>query len=410
MDEQRGTREQDALAEIYNERKAAANAAAKSADTWLDAQDIEEAREEEKPQHPFFELPPLERVQRKPKKEKAGEGPELWKILLALLVCMLFAMGSYMVGKVYGATLIPEEPTFVTPGGEGDDQSGLPAEEKGPRILTLLLMGTDQREKNELARADVIILVTMNLDTKEVDMVSIPRDTRALIADTQKTTKINNAHATGGPERMVKTVENLLGVNIHYYVETNFQGFAKCIDILGGINYNVERRMALLDEGIDLYAGQQKLTGDKALQYVRWRGDPTADIGRVGRQQKFLQAVLQQSMSVATVPKLPSLIAALRENVKTDMTTAQMVSLATHFIDVKNLSIEASTLPGVPKNVNGGSYWVMNEEEAKTLIMNIFNPPAPGTEEAASATEQTDEDALREQQESDSAWDTPAKE
>lgn len=409
MNGQREIQGQDALEEIYNERKAAAKAAAKSADTWLDAQDTEEAREEEKPQHPFFELPPLERVQKKSKKERVNEGPELWKILLAVLICMLFAMGSYMVGKVYGATLIPDESAFINPNGEDDDQSALPAEPQGPRILTMLMMGTDQREKNELARADVIILVTMNLDTKEIDMISIPRDTRALIADTQKTTKINHAHSTGGPERMVKTVENLLGLNVHYYVETNFQGFAKCIDILGGINYNVERRMVLLDEGINLQAGQQKLTGDKALQYVRWRGDATADIGRVARQQKFLQAVLQQSMNVATVPKLPSLVAALRENVETDMTTAQMVSLATQFIDIKSLSIEATTLPGEPKYIGGGSYWVMDEEAAKTLIMNIFNPPAAGTEEAEGASEQ-DEDTLREQKESDGSWDAPVEE
>lgn len=327
----------------------------------------------------FFDLPPLERV----KKKEAKRGPEAWKVLLAVLICMLFAMGSYFVGQVYGATLIPEdEPLFINP----DDGFISPVEDSEtlggatgtqvPKILTVLLMGVDQRYENELARADVTILASLNLDTKEVDLISIPRDTRAEIAGTNLTRKINYAHATGGPERMVETVENLLGINVHYYVEVNFEGFAECIDILGGVDYNVERRMYLPDEGIDLMPGQQKLTGDKALQYVRWRGDPTADIGRIGRQQQFLEALMKQAFSVSTVTKLPSLINSLMENIKTDMTAAQMVVLAAEFSDMNQVSLETMMLPGEAKTISGASYWVLDEAAVQQMIQEVFAAPA----------------------------------
>ena len=338
-----------------------------------------------------FDLPPLTRSIKKPQKEstKKREGVEAWKILLAVLICMLFAMGSYLVGKVYGATLIPDEPMYIGEA-EDEDEADSPQEApSGPQILNILLMGTDQREKNEMARSDTILLLVMNLDTLEVHMVSIPRDTRAIIAGSGENTKINHAHAIGGPECLVETVESLLGVNVHYYVETNFTGFEKCVDILGGVDYNVERRMYFPEEGIDLMPGQQKLNGNKALQYVRWRGDPTADIGRIGRQQKFIKALLEQSVSFATVPKLPGLIGALQENVVTDMSGAQLLQLATRFaVDIGKLSFTSATLPGEAKTVGGAAYWIMDEDAAKELIGSIFNPPEPEPEpEPESATE-----------------------
>jgi anionic cell wall polymer biosynthesis LytR-Cps2A-Psr (LCP) family protein len=173
---------------------------------------------------------------------------------------------------------------------------------------------------------------------------------------------------------MVKTVEQLLGVNVHYYVETNFQGFVRCIDILGGIDYNVERRMLFEEEGINLHPGPQILDGDKALQYVRWRGDPTADIGRVERQQRFVKAFLDQHMTLGTITRIPSLLNALREHVITDMSTAQMLNLAARFTDVGNLSFSSSTLPGDARTIGGAAYWVMDTVAADDLIRSIYNP------------------------------------
>ena len=369
---------------------AAASVLAEDPELALAAEEGAEAYRGKGPVNPdFFDLPPLERVN----KRDARRGPQAWKVLLWVLICLLLAMGSYFVGQVYGAQLIPpDEPLLINPddgfdspldGADGGQNAN--AGTQIPKILTVLLMGVDARDPNELARADVTILASLNLDTKRVNLISIPRDTRAAIAGTNLTRKINYAHATGGAERMVETVENLLGVNVHYYVEVNFKGFSECIDILGGVDYNVERRMYLPDEGIDLAAGQQKLTGDKALQYVRWRGDPTADIGRIGRQQKFLEALMKQAFSVSTVSKLPSLINSLMQNLTTDMTAAQMVALATEFSDMSKVTLETTMLPGEAKTISGASYWVLDDAAVKQMVQDVFAAPALDTSGLAGA-------------------------
>lgn len=326
----------------------------------------------------FFDLPPLERTTSRRKKPK----PELWKILLAVLICLLMAIGSYFVGQVYGAELIPQDEVDLFPQeGEAvtDDQP------KGPPILNLLMMGVDQRDPNESARADVIALVAMNLETKEINMINIPRDTRAAIAGTKQTRKINHAHALGGPQMMVETVENLLGVNVHYYVETNFEGFAQCIDLIGGVQIEVETRMYLPLEGIDLQPGFQTLDGHGALSYVRWRGDALADIGRISRQQKFLKVLMDRAMHITNLTKVPSLVTTMKENVQTDMSLTQMIALAKEFVQVKDIQLEAVTLPGVPDDVNyGASYWIMDSEKAEEIIQGIYRPVPEEEETPAS--------------------------
>ena len=325
--------------------------------------------------HDFFELPPLERHHRAKKRSTA---PELWKILLAVLLCLLFGMAAFFVGQVYGAELIPAAAASAKP---DDLLANAPGSDLGnSKILSILVMGVDQRDPNEAARADVTALVAINLETKSINMISIPRDTRAAIADTKMIRKINYAHSSGGADRMVRTVENLLGVPVHYYMETNFEGFANCIDILGGLDYNVEQRMYLPLEGIDLQPGQQVLDGKSALSYVRWRGDAQADIGRIARQQQFLTALLDKSLRLTTLPKIPSLVSALQANLKTDLSLAQMAALAKEFVGVDDLQMQTMTLPGVPDNENyGASYWILDEKACKTIIDGIYYPNLSGT-------------------------------
>jgi LCP family protein required for cell wall assembly len=239
-------------------------------------------------------------------------------------------------------------------------------------MLNILFLGVDQR-KNEASRTDVIILASIDLNKKEVHLLSILRDTRVEIPGKNIKRRINHAHAVGGAELTVQTVEKFLKVPVHYYVETNFEGFSNAIDILGGITLNVERRMYLPSEGINLRPGFQKLNGHDALSYVRWRGDGTGDIGRVERQQKFFQTLADQTMQLSTVWKIPQLIGELREHVKTDMELQKMIQLANKFKDLKNLELHTYTLPGYPDDVHfGGSYWIADQKELKKILEQIY--------------------------------------
>jgi len=300
-----------------------------------------------------IKMPPLVR-----KKVNRRLTPAGYIALIAFFILCL-SFGFWLSGKM-NPPLLPE-----------DKQDNPEHVFKSPDILNILILGVDQRE-NEPARADTLIFVALDLEEKDVHLLSIPRDTRVPIPTKGVTRKINYAHAVGGAELTVQTVEKFLKLPVHYYMETNFEGFSKVIDVLGGITINVEERMYVPLEGINLQAGVQKLDGEAALSYVRWR-DGSGDIGRIGRQQKFLQAVADQALRFSTIWKVPQLVEELTKHVKTDLKLQQMIALANKFKDLKNIEIQSYQVPGVPDDVNyGGSYWIANEPQLTKILSNIY--------------------------------------
>lgn len=300
-----------------------------------------------------IKMPPLVRK----KKRKLSIAGYI-AFLAFLLLCLSF--GFWLGGKM-NPPLLPEDkpdnPEHVF---------------KAPEMLNVLLLGIDQRE-NEPARADTLLVATLDLQDKEVHLLSIPRDTRVPIPTKGVTRKINYAHAVGGAELTVQTVEHFLQLPIHYYIETNFVGFSKIIDSLGGITLNVERRMYKPLEQIDLQPGLQKLDGDGALAYVRWRDDGRADLGRIERQQKFLCALADQTLRFSTLWKIPQLLEEIKEYVGTDFSLSQMISLANKFKDLKNISIHTYQVPGESDEENyGGSYWIADEAKLTEILAQIY--------------------------------------
>ena len=104
---------------------------------------------------------------------------------------------------------------------------------------------------NEPKRTDTIILMNYNPKNKKINIVSIPRDTRVVIHNNWQ--KINNAHAIGGVNGLIDSVENLLKVNINYYAKLNFEGFRKLIDSVGGIDMEIAQNMYYDDASQNLH-------------------------------------------------------------------------------------------------------------------------------------------------------------
>ena len=158
-----------------------------------------------------------------------------------------------------------------------------------------MLLGVDRRA-DDVGRSDTLMVASVDMDSHKAALLSVPRDTRVAI-DGHGYDKINHAYAFGGHELSKSTVERLLGTHIAHYVIIDTKAFQRIIDALGGVDIDVDKRMHYEDPWddngglvIDLYPGQQHLDGAKAIQYVRYR-DGEGDIGRIGRQQKFMKAV-----------------------------------------------------------------------------------------------------------------------
>jgi len=150
-------------------------------------------------------------------------------------------------------------------------------------------------------RTDSIILVHVPSGGGKPALISLPRDSYVPIPG-HGHNKINAAYTLGGPNLLVKTIEQVTNLRIDGYVEIGFGGFASVVDSLDGVDICVARAMNDRRAGINLKAGCQTLDGPNALGYVRARySDPLGDIGRAQRQRQFLSAIMHKALSPSTV-------------------------------------------------------------------------------------------------------------
>ncbi|MEQ8175168.1 MAG: LCP family protein [Syntrophomonadaceae bacterium] len=279
------------------------------------------------------------------------------QILIGLGVFILFFGGGALAGKFFGS---------------GFKQSIMEMVSQG-KVVNILIMGIDARDMSANSRSDTMILASIDTKNKKVAMVWIPRDTR-VEPSTGKQVKINSINLTKGPEGACQVVGDLLGTKVDYYVVTNFWGFEKIIDTLGGVTIDVETDFKHYDPdpylNINIPKGTQRLNGENALKYVRYRGGPTADIGRTQRQAKFLKALAKEVLQTKTITKLPDLVPQLMDSVKTNIPMTDLVYLVTAAKDFTNSEIITQTLPGYsftsPKD--GASYWEADKKVSIGLI------------------------------------------
>lgn len=290
--------------------------------------------------------------------------------LLAILVILaLLALGYSLAGGRFFSREGNALPPGLAPG------EAMAAE----KVLPVLLLGVDHRP-GDVGRADTIIVAFLDLKDKEVRLLSVPRDTFVYLPGRSSGDKINASYAYGGPEETAKAVGDLLGVDIVYYIETNFKGFEKIIDTLGGVTINVDRRMYHPAEGINLHKGVQRLNGRDALAYVRYRDYPMGDIDRIKHQQAFLSALADQALQVRNIWKIPALVGELRGAVKTNLSTARLIELGNIFRGIDSSRVESYLLPGNPQYIKGISYIIPRDEEIKSLVAALKSGTSPQAE------------------------------
>jgi polyisoprenyl-teichoic acid--peptidoglycan teichoic acid transferase len=230
--------------------------------------------------------------------------------------------------------------------------------------ISILLMGVDER-KGDRGRSDTLILITVNPNTKSMQMVSIPRDTRTEIVGKGIEDKINHAYAFGGMEMTIATVENFLDIPIDYYFKVNMEGFKDIVDAVGGVTVQNDRTFTY--EGVTFPKGEITLDGEKALKYSRMRKqDPRGDFGRQDRQRQIIQAVIEKGASIQSLAKYDDVLFAIGENVKTNMTFDEMMDIQKHYKDARH-HLEQFHVNGNGKMINGTYYFIVPDEERMAL-------------------------------------------
>ena len=249
----------------------------------------------------------------------------------------------------------------------------------GHKRKNILLLGVDASNNDDDlwtgTRTDTIILVNIDPRTKSVTGLSIPRDSKVYLPAGHGVQKINAAHAIGGVEMTVKTVEDTLGIKIDRYIMVHDNAVKSIVEALGGVDVYVEKNMHYHDYAghlhIDLNKGYHHLNPTEAVGYLRFRHDALGDIGRTHRQQWFLRGVLNELKKPETVTKIPDIVSVAKKYIKTNMSLYELSQLAimTKHLDMDK--IEIATLPGGPNKHGSTSYWILDPEKAQEVVNRL---------------------------------------
>jgi LCP family protein required for cell wall assembly len=258
-----------------------------------------------------------------------------------------------------------------------DDFNPDPRPEPGPIILpelepepekldisgriNILLLGEDNVDGSR--RSDTVAFVAVDVDEYNMRVLSLPRDTRVYIPG-HGNQKLNHAYAYGNVELLKATVERFLGTTIHYYVKIDYDNFPPLVDLVGGVDILVGKAMKYKDKrghlDINIPDGKQRMNGETALKYVRFRNDAQGDIGRIMRQQQFLKALLHRMYEPENMMRFATLAQEITNTLKTDMRPSLTLQLCSFVkrLDKQTDRIFFTMLPGTPAMIDKLSYWV----------------------------------------------------
>ncbi|MFE5324261.1 LCP family protein [Paenibacillus sp. NPDC056579] len=316
-------------------------------------------------------------------------------IFLTALFLLLVAVGYYTYAFLHFANNIQAKPdnTKLFSGITAQNTTKVsetytPPKWEGKQRVNVLLLGGDSRglKKNEIPRSDTLMVASIDPITKKAYLFSILRDTYVKIPG-YGDDRINSALALGGPNLAMRTVGDLLGIPIQYYVYTDFKGFIALVDAIDGIDIEVEKDMKYSDSedgheyDINLKKGMQHLNGKTALQYVRFRHDALSDFARTERQRKFIQAVAEKMQSTSSLIKLPRILNSVDPYIETNLTTTDMLKLGSLGYEAKASGMVSEQIPPsellIEKRVGGADVLSVNRDKLQSYIKALFEDRDP---------------------------------
>jgi LCP family protein required for cell wall assembly len=326
-----------------------------------------------------------------PGKRKGGFAKQALLALLVLAIVGVFGTIGYVtwteskIDRIDASEL--ESLSTVPPG------SGAP--------VNFLVIATDDRESlpedwNEDAfgefagrRTDVMMLAHM-IPGERIQLLSLPRD---LMVDIEGngTNRLNASYVVGGPDLLVKTVQQETGIPVHHFVEIDFGGFGRIVDSLGGVTFDFPVAARDGKSGFAVEAGTHTLDGEMAVAYARsrqyevyengsWSGTGGGDIARTQRQQDIMVQLFDQVASPSSAFNLPTFLPTFADNITADegLGLGQMTDLARAALGLRSADIDRITLPVKNhKGSDGRAYVIPTDDAAAVLIAFEAGDPYP---------------------------------
>lgn len=269
-----------------------------------------------------------------------------------------------------------------------------------PERTNIAVLGVDE----DGTRTDVMMLCSLNSKTSELDIISVPRDTYAVVPQDRVKIiqdkgmycpsggemKLNAVHHYAGKELgvefIVKQLEEILDTEIQYYVKIDLDAFVELVDEVGGIEFDVPQRMyyndPIQDLFIDLQPGLQKLNGKQAEGLIRYRkadaNNPLSksyaqgDIQRVQIQQDFLKAMITQMLSKNNIVKnAPALFTTAVKYVKTNFSAADLTKYAKVISKISPDKMHSHTIPHTIGDIGKVNYVIVDKAKTSEMMKEI---------------------------------------
>lgn len=290
---------------------------------------------------------------------------------LTTFFIVIFAIGVVLWTSIYAVNRVIGEDSLATQAGSNDSKVST----KKKSEINALIVGTNQN------LTDTMMYVNYNVETGKVAMMSIPRDTY-ITNEYCVGHKLNSLYRGKNTQAFVEQIEELIGVDIDYYLIFDSKMLIDIVDKVGGVEVDVPVRMKYDDPTqnlhIDLKKGTQVLNGKQAEQFVRYRkgndgsGYARGDLQRTEVQQQFIKNFISTVLSAKNLTKIPDLINVALDNTDTNITAREALKYSTDVMKIDTSNISSCTAPGEAKYINNISYFVMDKEKTKELVKNIL--------------------------------------
>src|SRR5574344_188941 len=313
------------------------------------------------------------------KKKKRNVFQKITTFFIVIVIIGIIAWsGIYVVNRIIG-----EDPnTFES----GILSKGKDTQKKDE--LNILVSGTNQ------SLTDTMIYVNYNVKTGKIAMMSIPRDTY-ITNEYCIGHKLNSLYRGKNTKEFVEQIQDLIGVDIDYYLIFDTKMLHSMVDAVGGVEVNVPIRMKYDDPTqnlhINLKPGVQVLNGNQAEQFVRYRkgndGSSYArgDLERTEVQQQFIKNFISTILSTKNITKIPDLINIALDNTETNITAREALKYSTDITKLDKENIVSCTAPGEAKYIGNLSYFVLYKEKTQELVKNKL-VQSDTTEQSSSST------------------------
>ena len=328
-----------------------------------------------------------------------------FRLILVILLVLFFGGISYIVVMARLGTPALPDPSGITVGGIRIKDFGKPGELvfKHKDELVILCVGLDEnRDHKGIAhhkgsRTDTIFLLKIDKNADRLGILSIPRDTLVHINDRYGTGKINSAYSlafldeyeenghnyekakAAGVKQVRETVEKFLEVPIDYYVLIKIKSAKEMVDAIDGISVDVEKDMDYDDNWgnlhIHLKKGRQKLDGQQAVGYARFRHDEEGDWGRIRRQQQVIKALVKELKKPDNVMKIHKLADVIKKNVETDIPFLELIDMANVYKGFEKDNMTRGVIIGNDVDWGGAASLEPIVEEKARLRNRILKDP-----------------------------------